>query len=255
MNILVLMKQTFDTEEKITLTDGKVNEDGIEFIINPYDEYAVEEAIKIKENDGGEVTIVSLGPSRTESAIRTAMAMGADKAILVENEDIPLDEFSAANILSSVIKEQEYDLILCGHMAVDDGSSQVPQRIGELLGIPYIGTAVKVEASGTQVVVERDVEGDTEIVEAVLPVIIAAQQGLNEPRYPSLPGIMKAKKKPLERLEIEDLNLSDDEVQPRTEEISIYLPPKKEAGRILKGELADQSKELIELLRNEAKVI
>ena len=255
MNILVLMKQTFDTEEKITLTDGKVNEDGIEFIINPYDEYAVEEAIKMKENNGGEVTIVSLGPSRTESAIRTAMAMGADKAFLVENEDVALDEFSAAQILSSVIKEQEYDLILCGHMAVDDGSSQVPQRIAELLNIPYIGTAVKIETDQGQVVVERDVEGDTEIVEAALPVIIAAQQGLNEPRYPSLPGIMKAKKKPLNRIDLDEIELNEREIEPRTEELEIFLPPKKEAGRILQGDLTDQTKELIQLLHNEAKVI
>jgi len=255
MNILVLLKQTFDTEEKIVIEDGKINEEGIEFIINPYDEYAVEEAIKIKEDLGGEVTIVSFGPTRTESSIRTAMAMGADKAILVDDEELFGDEYTAAKVLAKVVDSEDYDVILCGHMAVDDGSGQVPQRIAEILGIPFIGTAVKIEFEDRKVTINRDVEGDTEVLEAGLPVIIAAQQGLNEPRYPSLPGIMKAKKKPLSRMDSTDLDVALEEMKAKTDTLSLYLPPKKEAGRILTGEIKEQTIELVQLLRNEAKII
>lgn len=255
LNILVLMKQTFDTEEKISLQDGKISEDGVEFVINPYDEYAVEEAIKIKEELGGEVTVLSLGPDRFESSIRTALAMGADKAVLVDDPDLFGDEYTAAKVLAKVIEEQSYDLILAGYVAVDDGSGQVPQRVSELLGIPVISTAVKIEFNGSSVTVNRDVEGDTEILETTLPVIITSQQGLNEPRYPSLPGIMKAKKKPLDRKSSSDLGLNADDVKAMTEELDLFLPPKKEAGRLLSGELKDQVAELTKLLRNEAKVI
>jgi len=255
LNILVLLKQTFDTEEKIVLENGTISEEGVEFVINPYDEYAVEEAIKIKEEHGGEVTTLSLGPDRFESSIRTALAMGADKAILIDDPDVFGDEYTAAKVLAEVIKDQSFDLILAGYVAVDDGSAQVPQRVAEILNIPIISTAVKVEIDGSQITVHRDVEGDTEILEAPLPVIITAQQGLNEPRYPSLPGIMKAKKKPLERLSADDIGVSPEEVKAKTEVLETFLPPKKEAGRILSGELPEQAQELVQLLRNEAKVI
>lgn len=255
MNILVLLKQTFDTEEKIMLQNGKINEEGVEFVINPYDEYAVEEAIKLKEAFGGEITTLSMGPDRFESSIRTALAMGADKAILIDDPSLFGDEYSAASVLAKVIKDGSYDLILSGYVAVDDGSVQVPQRIAEILGLPILSTAVKIEINGSNVTVSRDVEGDTEILEATLPVIITAQQGLNEPRYPSLPGIMKAKKKPLDRLSAGDLGISSGDVKAKTEELEILLPPKKATGRILSGEIPDQTRELVQLLRNEAKVI
>lgn len=255
MNILVLLKQTFDTEEKIILKDGQISEDGVEFVINPYDEYAVEEAIKTKEELGGEVTILSIGPERAETSIRTALAMGADKAILVDDPAVFGDEYTTAKVLASLIKNEAYDLIIAGNVAVDDGSGQVPQRISELLGIPVISTAVKIELAGNNVTVHRDVEGDTEIVETGLPVIITAQQGLNDPRYPSLPGIMKAKKKPLEHKNASDIGVSNTDIAAKTGIKTIYLPPKKEAGKILTGELKDQTKELVQLLHSEAKVI
>ena len=140
MNILVCLKQTFDTEEKITIENGQISEDGVEFVINPYDEYAVEEAVRLKEEHGGEVTVITIGPERAEQALRTAMAMGADKGVIVDTEDldVELDEHSVAQILAATIEEEdlEYDLILCGYMAVDDGSAQVGPRLAELLGFP-----------------------------------------------------------------------------------------------------------------------
>ncbi len=255
MNILVVLKQTFDTEEKIVINNGQISEDGVEFIINPYDEYAVEEAIKLKEEHGGEVTVISVGPDRTENALRTALAMGADKAVLVDDESLFGDEYTTAKVLAAVAKKYGYDLILAGQMAVDSGAGQGGPRLAEELGINHVSTAVKVEVNGTSVRVERDVEGDLEIVETSLPVVITAQQGLNEPRYPSLPGIMKAKKKPLDRLTADDLGLSAADVKAKTEIVDQYLPPKKQAGRILAGDIQAQAAELVQLLRNEAKVI
>lgn len=255
MNILVVMKQTFDTEEKIVINNGQISEDGVEFIINPYDEYAVEEAIKLKEELGGEVTVISIGPDRAESALRTALAMGADKAILVDDESLFGDEFTTAKVLAAVAKKQGFDIILAGQTAVDSGAGQGGPRLAEELGINHVSTAVKLEVNGTAVKVERDIEGDLEVVETSLPVLVTAQQGLNEPRYPSLPGIMKAKKKPLERLSADDLGLSADDVKAKTEIVDQYLPPKKQAGRILSGDIAAQASELVQLLRNEAKVI
>lgn len=254
MNILVCVKQTFDTEEKIVIKDGKLSEDGVEFIVNPYDEYAVEEAVKIKEQTGAEVTVLTVGPSRAENALRTALAMGADKGIIIEADGTELDEFSTAKLIAAVIKDRQFDLILGGNMAVDSGAGQVAVRVAEELGIPHVSTVTKLTLNGAIATLERDVEGDAEVVEAELPILVTAQQGLNEPRYPSLPGIMKAKKKPLERLAIDDLGLSQDEITCRTEVVDQYLPAKKQAGRILAGEIGQQVTELVELLRSEAKV-
>ncbi|MGD8188732.1 electron transfer flavoprotein subunit beta/FixA family protein [Brevibacillus ginsengisoli] len=255
MNILVVLKQTFDTEEKIVISDGKISEDGVEFIINPYDEYAVEEAIKLKEEHGGEVTVVSVGPDRAENALRTALAMGADKAVLVDDEALFGDEYTTAKVLAAVANKVGYDIIIGGQMAVDSGAGQGGPRLAEELGINHVSTAVKLEVNGSSVRVERDIEGDLEVVETSLPVLISAQQGLNEPRYPSLPGIMKAKKKPLDRLSADDLGLSPDAVQAKTAIVDQYLPPKKQAGRVLSGDTPSQVAELVSLLRNEAKVI
>lgn len=256
MNILVCLKQTFDTEERITIEDGVISEEGVEFVINPYDEYAVEEAIKLKEEHGGEVTVITVGPERAEQALRTAMAMGADKGILIDTEGLDADEHSIAHILAAVIREREFDIILCGYMAVDDGSAQVGPRLAELLDIPHISTITKLTIEGDQVKVERDVEGDTEYIESKLPILVTAQQGLNEPRYPSLPGIMKAKRKPLEQLDWDELDdIDEDLVVAKTEQLEVFLPPEKQAGKVLQGEISDQVKELVHLLRNEAKVI
>ncbi len=256
MNILVCLKQTFDTEERIVIEDGQISEDGVEFIINPYDEYAVEEAIRLRDEHGGEVTVITVGPERAEQALRTAMAMGADKGIIVEDEDLEsADEYSIARVLAAVIEDLEYDIILGGYMAVDDGSAQVGPRLAELLGIPHISTITKLTVDGETVEVEKDVEGDTEYIQSKLPILVTAQQGLNDPRYPSLPGIMKAKKKPLERMDLDDLDLDEDDLEGKTETLEIFLPPEKEAGKILDGELDAQVKELVQLLHKEAKVI
>ncbi|WP_374723545.1 electron transfer flavoprotein subunit beta/FixA family protein [Calidifontibacillus erzurumensis] len=257
MNIFVIMKRTFDTEEKVTISNGKINEDGAEFIINPYDEYALEEAIRLKEKHGGEVTVVTVGNEDSEKELRTALAMGADKAVLINIEDDieDGDQFTTAAVLAEYLKEQEFDLILGGNVAIDGGSGQVGPRVADVLNINYVTTITKIDIDGSKVTVVRDVEGNSEVIETALPLLVTAQQGLNEPRYPSLPGIMKAKKKPLDELELDDLDLDEADVASKTKTIEVYLPPKKEAGKILEGELEDQVKELVKLLQTEAKVI
>ncbi|MFC5590317.1 electron transfer flavoprotein subunit beta/FixA family protein [Sporosarcina soli] len=257
MNIYVLVKRTFDTEEKITVSNGKIAEDGAEFIINPYDEYAIEEAIQVRDAHGGEVTVLTIGNEEAEKQLRTALAMGADKAVLIDTEDDldEMDEHTVAKILAEYLKDKEVDLILAGNVAIDGGSGQVGPRVAELLGINYVTTITNLEIDGTSVKIIRDVEGDSETIETSLPLLVTAQQGLNEPRYPSLPGIMKAKKKPLEELELDDLDLDEDDVEAKTKTIEVYLPAQKAAGRVLEGEIANQVKELVSLLHTEAKVI
>ncbi|ANU19153.1 electron transfer flavoprotein subunit beta [Planococcus plakortidis] len=257
MNIYVLVKRTFDTEEKLVVSGGQIQEDGAEFIINPYDEYAIEEAITVRDAHGGEVTVVTIGDEEAEKQLRTALAMGADKAVLINTEDDveEMDQFTAAYILAEYLKDKDADLILAGNVAIDGGSGQVGPRVADLLDINYVTTITSLEIEGETVKIVRDIEGDAEELETSLPLLVTAQQGLNEPRYPSLPGIMKAKKKPLEELELDDLDIDEDDVEAKTETIEVYLPPKKEAGRILEGEIPSQVSELVSLLRSEAKVI
>ncbi|MCY0875839.1 MAG: electron transfer flavoprotein subunit beta/FixA family protein [Firmicutes bacterium] len=255
MNILVCLKQTFDTEARIVLEDGRIKEDGVQFVINPYDEYAVEEAIALKERFDGVVTVISIGPARVDEAVRTALAMGADEAVIVDDPAAFGDEFTASTVLAATIKSRPYDLILAGNQAVDDGSGQVALRTAELLGIAHIGVVTKLSVEDGRVTAERDAEGDTEIVEAALPVMVTAQQGLNEPRYPSLIGIRKAAKKPVERLTLADLGLSAETVAPRAQIVETFLPPAKGSGRVLEGDTAARVAELVSELRQTSKVL
>jgi len=256
MNIYVIMKRTFDTEEKVNIKEGQVNEDGATFIINPYDEYAIEEAITLKEAHGGEVTVVTVGGEESQKELRTALAMGADRAVLINDEDVEAgDAFSTASILSAFFKDKEADIILAGNVTVDGSTGQVGPRLAEELGITAVTTITKLMVEGNKAVIERDVEGDIEIIEAQLPILVTCQQGLNEPRYPSLPGIMKAKKKPLEELELDDLDIDEDDVEAKTKTIELFLPQAKAAGKILAGDINQQVKELASLLKTEAKVI
>lgn len=183
--------------------------------------------------------------------------MGADKAVLINTEEDleEGDQFTTAKILEAFFEEKEADLILAGNVAIDEASGRVGPRLAELLGISCVTTITSLSIDGDTASIEKDVEGDVEIVETSLPVLVTCQQGLNEPRYPSLPGIMKAKKKPLEELEIDDLDLDEDKIEAKTKTIDIYLPPGKEAGKVLEGEVADRVKELVSLLKNDKKVL
>ncbi|MFB0845413.1 electron transfer flavoprotein subunit beta/FixA family protein [Paenibacillus oleatilyticus] len=255
MNIYVLMKQTFDTEEKIVIRDGEVSEDGAKFVINPYDEYAVEEAIRLKEEHGGNIVVISIGPDRCAEALRTALAMGADEAVLISDERISGDEFAVSKALAAYLGKQSYDLVLGGNFSVDHGAGQVAIRVAHLLNIPHVSSIVKLELSGSQATAQRDAEGDTETLEVALPALFTAQQGLNEPRYPSLPGIMKAKKKPFQQLTLDDLGLTEADIAPKTARDTLSLPPERKAGQVLQGDPQQQVAQLVHLLRTEAKAL
>jgi electron transfer flavoprotein beta subunit len=254
MKIIVLLKQTFDTEEQIVIEDGRIVDEEAKLVINPYDEYAVEEAVRIKENLGAEVTVVTLGPKKAEEAVRSALAMGADHAVHIVAENFQGDEHSVAKMLAAVIRGMEFDLILAGNMAVDDGSAQVGPRVAEELGIAHVSTAVNVEIKGGNVTVERDAEGESEWIEASLPLLITTQQGLNEPRYPALPNIMKAKRKPIRVITLEDLQPGAGDWKEKTAVVETYLPPAKKSGRILQGAPSEQAKQLVQALCQEEKL-
>lgn len=247
------MKHVPDSEALIKVKpdgSGYVKE-GVKFVMNPYDEFGVEEALKNKEAAGaGEVTILSLGPERSVEAIRTALAMGADKGVLLKiGEDEYTDALGVAKVLAEELKGGDFKLIFCGKQAIDDDMAQVGPMVAELLDLPCVTVVTKVEVSGDKAVLTREIEGGKEIVEVKLPAVVACQKGLNEPRYASLPGIMKAKKKPLE---IKDIKL-----EAANSEITKWeAPPERPPGRIIEGDdPAAKAKALVKALREEAKVI
>ncbi|MDA8210689.1 MAG: electron transfer flavoprotein subunit beta/FixA family protein [Clostridia bacterium] len=261
MKILVLMKQTFDTETKISLdANGKIDEAGVNFVVNPYCEFAVEEALRIKERLGaGEVTVLSVGPERAETSIRQCLAMGADKGVLVNTGGLEGgDEFTTAQIVAKAIEKVEYDIILAGFQAVDDGSAQVAPRVAELLGIPQVTVITKLELEDGKAIATREIDDGVEIIEVALPAIFTAQQGLAEPRYPSMKGIMQAKKKPMERYSLADLGLDAGLVGTdgaKVKIVELSLPTPRKGGKIVEGEPAEAAQKVVQLLRSEAKVI
>jgi electron transfer flavoprotein beta subunit len=259
MNIIVFIKQVPDTATRIKIAaDGKKIEEGdITWIISPYDEFAIEEALKIKESKGsGKVTVVSLGPERAATSLRNALAMGADDAIhLLDSAFEGADAFTTAKILAAAVKNRPYDLLFCGKMGVGIDQSQVPAMIAELLDLPLVTQLAKLEIGEGKVTAHREIEGATEEVECALPAMLAAEKGLNEPRYPSLKGIMAAKKKPLEVLNAAALGLNPQELTPKIVLNSLQLPPSRQAGKILQGDPKDVAKQLVQLLHEEAKVI
>lgn len=261
MKIVVCMKQTFDTEARIQLdAGGGIATEGIQYIINPYDEFAIEEALRIKEKLGqGEVVVVSTGGSKAEEALRQALAMGADRAVLLSDAAFEGgDSHTAAVVLAAAIRNMEYDLILGGHVAIDDGAAQVSGRLAELLGLPQVNVVTRLEIEGDKAVVYREADGVTEVVEVQLPAVITAQKGLNEPRYPSLKEIMQAKKKELRVLGAADLGLDAALVGAPGALATVRsykLPAMRKEGRIIKGDLPGSAKELVRLLREEAKAL
>lgn len=258
MKIGVLIKQVPDTETKIRIKADAtgIEADGIKYIINPYDEFAIEEAIKTKEKMGtGEVVMVSLGPIRSVEAIRTGLAMGADRGIHIDDTGITADSFVTARILANALKNENFDLIFCGKQAIDDDAAQVVQIVAEFLNLPQVMVIEKFDLREDKkgAVVHRRVGGGAkEVYDVDFPVILGCEKGLNSPRYASLPGIMKAKTKPLASLKASDL-IGD--AKPKTRNVHYRLPPERKAGKILQGEPEQVVKELVKLLREEAKVI
>ncbi len=261
MNIVVLMKRVPDTETRIQVRNGQVVTEGISWVISPYDEYAVEEALQLIEKHGGRVTLVTLGPDDAKETIRKGLALGADEAIhLNDPAFLNGDASTTAKVLAAACKKLQYDLILAGKQAVDEDNAQVPVRVAELLGLPDVNSVIQLElgADLKSARCTREVDGERDVVATSLPAVITAQQGLNEPRYPSLKGIMGAKKKPITDWKAVDLGIDPATVGAKgakVEIIHVEPPAARPPGKIIPGDPAVASKELVRLLREEAKVI
>jgi electron transfer flavoprotein beta subunit len=258
LNVICLAKQTFATEAKIALTPaGGISRDGVKMIINPYDEFGIEEALLQKEKGTvGNVTVLAFGGADCLETVRKALAFGADDAIVVDPGDVPAEEIDAsvrAAALAAAARGRGFDLIFCGKVAVDSNAGEVPGRLAELLGVPLVHVVGRVEIANGEVVAHREADGGTEVVEATLPAIVSADKSLNRPRYPTLPNIMKAKKKPLETLQLGALLADRPAATRRT--VAYSLPPEKGPVKMVEGSAAEAAVTLARLLRDEAKVI
>lgn len=251
MKIGVCVKRVPDTETRVKVgEDGKhIDETGVQWVINPYDEIAVEQALQIKEAQGeGEVVVVSLGPAgTTEPVMRKALAMGVDRGVFIKETQADRDRFATAKELAKVIKDEQFDLVFCGRQAVDDDCCQVGPMLGQILGWPAVSDVSKFVLEGTRITVHKEVEGGEEKVEAELPVLLTCQRGLVEPRLPALKGIMAAKKKPLATLEAEG-------AEPLVSIVKMDYPPSRPPGKVV-GEGKEAVPALIDSLTNEARVI
>jgi electron transfer flavoprotein beta subunit len=259
VNCIVCVTSVPDTASVIKIgPNGKsIDETGIKWIVSPYDEYALEEAIQLTEAKGGEVTAVTYGPARAEAALRDCLARGAHKAVHVIGGEATLgDSFAIANVLAKVLEGREIDLVLCGFKGAGTDNGQVGQMLAELLGIPHVANVTKLEVRDGTLNAGRDVEGGQEQVECSMPALLTCQKGLNEPRYAALKGIMAAKRKPVEKVEVASLGI-DEGADPTYVVRALELPPPKSEGTIIQGEddPAGAAAQLVNLLRNEAKAI
>lgn len=259
MNSVVCIAQVPDTETRIKIGgDGRhIDETGIKYIVSPYDEYALEEAIRLKEKQGGDVTVLAFGPDRVQQALRESLARGATKALHVKGESADADSLGIARVLAAAIKTVPHDLVFFGKQGVGTDNSLVGPMVAEILGYPQVNVVTHLEAADGKVTAHREIEGAEEIIEAATPAVITAQKGLNEPRYASLKGIMAAKKIAIDSKSISDLGLADsDIVNQRVTVVSLELPPEKSGGRKIDGaDPAAAAKEIVRYMKEEAKAL
>jgi electron transfer flavoprotein beta subunit len=228
-------------------SDGKtVDKQGLKYIVNPYDEFALEEALRLREKNGGTVTALAIGIDGAKDILRTALAMGVDKAVLIKSDE-NFDSFFVADNIAAYAKEINPELILLGKQSVDFDSMQIPSMLGELLSMPSVSVVTKLTIDGTKATAEREIEGGREIVELTMPCLVSCQKGLNDPRYPKLPDIMKAKSKPIEER-------TATATEARTTVLGMSIPSKQRVGKVLGDTDADIA-ELVRLLHEDSKII
>jgi len=247
---VVCIKQVADTETRVKVgSDGRsLDPAGVTWILNPYDEFAVEQALRVKEKAGaGEVIAISLGGAGVQTTLRSALALGADRGIHLKHEGPAPDSLAVARALAEAIRPLDANLIWLGKQAVDDDAAQVGPMLATLLDLPCVTVVAAFELAEALATVEREIEGGREVVEVALPAVLTTDKGLNEPRYASLKGIMAAKKKPIEERPAVP-------GEPNLEVTALALPPPRAAGRIV-GEGTAAVPELVRLLREEARVI
>lgn len=264
MNMFVLTAHVPDTASviKVGATGNRIDEAGIKWIISPYDEYAMEEALKLKESGGGSVTYITYGPARAEGVLRECLARGGDAAVHVVGGEATFgDALAVARVLAAAVKKVgTFDLILVGVKGVGSDNALVGAMVAELLDIPHVSAVTKLEISGGSLTAHREVEGGAEVVTAPLPCCISAQKGLNEPRYPSLKGIMAAKRVPIQKFAVADLGMDEAALagpDAGLRWVGLSLPPAKSGGTIIQGEEdpAAAARQLARLLREQAKAI
>jgi len=259
MKILVLVKQVPDTATQVKIgADAKgIDTAGITWIVSPYDEFALEEALRIKEKRGqGEVVAVALGPARVKETLRSCLAMGADRAIhLLDPAWDGGDALTTARALAAAIKQEAPALVLCGRQAIDDDMGSVGAQVAELLGWACASSITEeaVDAAGTSIRVGRQAEGGLEVFDLPLPAVASAQKGLNDPRYPTLKGIMGAKKKEIKDIKAADLGLAAE--PPGLSVVKLEALPPRPPGRIIPGEPAEAARELVRALREDVKAL
>lgn len=257
MKLFVILKQVPDTETKIKISGNGIDESSIKWIVSPYDEFAIEEALKTKESGGAEtVTALTLGPARCVDALRTALAMGCDAAVHINTETAPNDTHLVAKALAESLKKEGAQMVFSGKQAIDDDQSATFGYLAEFLDWPSASVVTEFKLSDDKKTARatREIEGGTrQIIEMPVPCVVAVTKGINTPRYASLPGIMKAKKKEIKAYSLADLGLADE--SPKVSESDYQLPPERSAGKLIDGDAATQAKELVRLLREEAKVI
>jgi electron transfer flavoprotein beta subunit len=259
VDILVLIKQVPDTATRVQdrVKDGRVDLDGVTWVTNPYDEYAVEEALRIKEKLGGTVTLLSLGPARVQQALKDMLALGADEAIQLWDEAFAgLDARGTALVLAAAARKRPWQMIWTGWKGVDNDQALVPAFLAHELGVPHAAVVSKEEVQGDRVTVRREVEGGQEVLEVPLPAVFTAQKGLNDVRYASLKGIMAVKRKEIPTWDAAALGLAPGSLPaPALEVLAVERPPERPAGRVLSGTPQEAAAELVRLLHEEAKVI
>ena len=260
MNTFVFIKRVPDTESKIRIDHGtnRIIEEGLNYVMSPYDEYALEEALLIREARGGQVTVFSAGPEEAIPILKKALAMGADQAVLIKDDGPEsYDALRTARIISAVLKTKhpDFNLLLFGKQAVGADNAQVPAMVAELLGLPQVNVVTKLEIEGNTGTAHREIEGAVEKVSFSLPAVISAQKGLNEPRYETLKGIMAAKRKEIPVVALEELGLDSGALQNQLELTKLESPPPRKAGRVIDDDPAEAAKKMVIFLREEAKVI
>jgi electron transfer flavoprotein beta subunit len=259
LNSVVCISHVPDTESRIKIAAGsrRIDEAGLKFIVSPYDEYALEEAIKTKEAKGGDVTVITFGPDRAAQGLRECLARGATKALHIKGDTADADALGIAKVLAAAIKTVPHDLVFFGKQGVGTDNGLVGPMVAELLGYPQINVVTHVELGDGKVTAHREIEGAEEIIEAPTPAVITAQKGLNEPRYASLKGIMAAKKIAIDAKSIADLGLNDaDILNQRVVVAALELPPEKSGGKKIEGsDPAAAAKEILKYIREEAKAL
>ncbi len=252
MKIAVLIKFCPDSEAVIKVSDGKLDTSGVKHSIGPYDEYAVEEGLKTIESTGeGEVVLFLVGPEIAGKGIKDELARGANRAVHIVTDDYEIDSLRTAALLAAALREENPDIILCGWKGIDYDAGLTGTMVAEILGIPHVAVVTGLELGDGKAICRRQVDGGEEIIEVGLPAVIAAQKGLNEPRYPSLKGIMAAKKKPVNKKTPADF--ATDLPEARSTYVGFESPPTKQPGKMFEG--PEAISEVVRLLRGEAKVI